>query len=86
MFRRSSTTGAGGSSSHPDSQKKPRREREGLETDFNKEYRRLSACKVLPTKWVDDEFLSRQGLSSDFTSLVSNVGLEVLSSLSCDTY
>jgi hypothetical protein len=86
MFRKSLTSGAGGSSSHPDSRKKPWREREGPEADFNKEYKRLSERKVLPTKWVDYEFLSRKGLSSDFTSLVSNASLEVFSSFNCDTY
>lgn len=84
MFRRGSGSGTGGLSSHPDSRKKLWRE--VLETNFNKKYKRLSARKVLPTKWVDEEFLSAQGLSNDFTTLVRNAGMEVFSSLSCDTY
>jgi hypothetical protein len=86
MFHRSSTSGAAGSSSHPDSWKKPQREREVPEGDFKKEYKRLYDHKVIPTKWVDDEFLSRKGLNIDFTSLVGNVGLEVFSLLIYDTY
>jgi hypothetical protein len=62
------------------------REWEGPEADLNKEYTHLSERKVLLMKWVDYEFHSRQGLSSDFTSLVSNASLEVFSSLNCDTY
>jgi hypothetical protein len=37
-------------------------------------------------KWFDEEFLSGQGLSGDFTTLVRNAGLEIFSVLSCDTY
>jgi hypothetical protein len=79
MFRKSSGSGIGGSSTHPDSRKQPRRE--VLETDFNKDYKRMSARKVLSTKWVDEEFITAQGLNSDFTTLVRNAGMEVFSSL-----
>jgi hypothetical protein len=58
MFHSGSVSGTGGSSSHPDSQKKLRREKEVLETDFNKDYKGLYAREVLPTKWVDEEFLT----------------------------
>jgi hypothetical protein len=85
MFRSGSASGTGGSRSQPDSRKKPRREREVLETDFNKEYKRLSAHKVPSAKWVDEDFLSCQGLISD-SMLVKNAGLEIFSSLSCDMY
>jgi hypothetical protein len=81
-FRKSSSNGAGGSSSHHDS----RKDKEVLETDFNKEYKRMSARKVLLTKWVDEGFLTDQGLNNDFTTLVRNAGMEVFSSLNCDTY
>jgi hypothetical protein len=46
----------------------------------------LSARKVLPTKWVDEGFLTSNDLDSDFTALVRNAGLEVFSALNCDTY
>jgi hypothetical protein len=86
VFRKSPSSGAGGSSSHHDSRKKPRKDKEVLETNFNKEYKRMSARKVLPTKWVDEDFLTAQGFSSDFATLVMNAGMEVFSSLNCDTY
>jgi hypothetical protein len=57
-----------------------------LETDFDKEYNRLSARKVLPTKWVDEGFLTNNSLDSDFTMLVRNSGMEVFSALNCDMY
>jgi hypothetical protein len=41
---------------------------------------------VLPTKWVDSEFLSHQSLSGDFDMLVRNAGMEVFASLNQDTY
>jgi hypothetical protein len=50
FFRKSSSGEADGSSSHHDSRKKARKGKEVLETDFNKEYKRLSVRKVLPTK------------------------------------
>jgi hypothetical protein len=80
-FRKSSSSGVGGSSSHHDSWKKPRKDKEVLETDFSKEYKRFSARKVLLTKWVDEDFLTAQGLIIDFAMRVMNAGMEVFSSL-----
>jgi hypothetical protein len=80
------TGGASGSSSHPNSRKKPRRERDSLQGDLDKEYKRLAKRKVLPTKLADPEFLSRQGLRSDFDLLVGNAGMEVFAALNEDTY
>ncbi|KAK1678226.1 hypothetical protein QYE76_039074 [Lolium multiflorum] len=74
------------SSSHRDLRKKARKGKEVLETDFSKEYNRLSARKVLPAKWVDEGFLTAHGLSSDFTTLVGNAGMDIFSSLNCDMY
>jgi hypothetical protein len=42
MFRKNSTNGASGSSSHPNLRKKSRTERDGLQSDLDKEYKRLA--------------------------------------------
>ncbi|KAK1694807.1 hypothetical protein QYE76_011504 [Lolium multiflorum] len=47
FFRKSSSGGADSSSSHHDSGKKAQKGKEVLETNFNKEYNRLSGRKVL---------------------------------------
>ena len=86
FFWKSSSGGADGSSSHHDSRKKAQKGKEVLDTDFSKEYNRLSAHKVLPTKWVDEGFLTSHGLDSDFTTMVRNAGMEVFSALNRDTY
>ncbi|KAK1621350.1 hypothetical protein QYE76_026867 [Lolium multiflorum] len=79
LFRKSSGGGVDGSRSHHDPQKKARKGKEVLDIDFSKDYSWLSARKVLPTKWVDEGFLTSNNLDSDFTMLV-------FSTLNCDTY
>jgi hypothetical protein len=86
MFRKNSTSGVSGSSSHPDSHKKPHRERGGLKSNLAKDYKRLVERKVLRTKWVDSVFLSRQGLNNDFYLLVRNTGMKVFAYLNQETY
>jgi hypothetical protein len=72
--------------SQNDPWKKARKGKEVLETDFDKEYNRMSGRRVLPMKWVDDGFLTINGLDSDFTTIVRNSRMEVFSALQCDTY
>ncbi|KAK1692674.1 hypothetical protein QYE76_009371 [Lolium multiflorum] len=80
FFRKSSSGGADGSSSHHNSRNKARKGKEVLETDFEKEYNRLSQSQCTRG------FITSNGLDSDFTTLVRNAGMEVFSALNRDTY
>jgi hypothetical protein len=86
FFRRGSSGGADGSSIQNDPRKKPRKGKEVLVTDFDKEYNRPLGRRVPPTKWVDGGFLPSNGLDSDFSTMVRNAGMEVFSALQCHTY
>ena len=90
MFRRNPNrgSGTGGSSTNPDQRerKKSRREADELCSSYDKEYARVSQRKVLPTKWACSEFLSHQGLQTDFDLLLHNAGMTVFGVLNCDTY
>ena len=49
-------------------------------------YDRVSNRKVLPTKWVDCQFLSHQGLLEDFEQMTVQAAMVDFSYLSVDTY
>jgi hypothetical protein len=86
FFQKGSSGGADGSRSQHDPRKKAQKGKEVLETDFDKEYNRLSRRNVLPTKWVNEGFLTSNGLDSDFTAMVRNADMEVFSALNCGKY
>ena len=53
---------------------------------FNEDRARVYACRLDPTRWVDDELLQSFGLYDDFQTLATNAGLSMLVGLDCDTF
>lgn len=68
------TSGASGSSISPGS-KKRHSEADGLRADMRRDFERVSKLKVLPTKWVNHEFLSLQGILEDFEQMTMHASM-----------
>jgi hypothetical protein len=66
----------------------PKRRREGtnLQADVNSDYARVSARKVISTRWAVETFLSREGLKEDFDMMANNAGMDLFASLAMDTF
>jgi hypothetical protein len=61
-------------------------EGETLKGALDKDYKKVSALTMLPTKCACEEFLPHNGLQEDFITMVQGSGMEVFSSLDVDTY
>ena len=81
----SGKAGASGSAKQPGSKKRHSKV-DNLRAAMSRDYERVSNHKVLPTKWVDREFLSRQGLLKDFEQMTVQASMVDFSYLSINTY
>ena len=68
------------------SSKRARGEGSGLHAQVNEDFARVSARRVLPTRWADDAFLSSSGLRADFDLMCANAGISVLAYVERDSF